>query len=76
MGFYWLKQRWNRRFERQLQARIRHVKAAEFNKKKKDLDGKILKKVRILFMGAIFSFCLAATYSLLNGRKLWIQVRV
>lgn len=56
MGFYWLKQRWNRRFERQLQARIRHFKAAEFDKKKKDLDDKILKKVRKFFMGA-FSHC-------------------
>ncbi|GFH61284.1 hypothetical protein CTEN210_17760 [Chaetoceros tenuissimus] len=44
IGFYWLKQRWNRRFERQLQARIRHVKTAEFEKKKKDIDDKILKK--------------------------------
>ena len=48
MGFYLLKQRWYRRFERQLQARIRHFKIVEFEKKKKDLDDKILKKVRNL----------------------------
>lgn len=63
MGFYWLKQRWNRRFERQLQARIRHVKAAEFDKKKRDIDDKILKKVRFVFHGCIFSF-LAIPFSL------------
>ena len=61
MGFYWLKQRWNRRFERRLQARIRHVKAAEFDKKKRDIDDKILKKVRIF--SCAFSHFLLSPFS-------------